>query len=248
MPAVQRRKKALTFKFNYLQQTVAAAVSLSPRVPEGTDITLHDFLAEGPLPFLLPLVSLILTFLVRRNAENVGIENGSKMVSSVKDQAFRVTGRRILDILDSNNTSRPGSRIADVVGEGHRDEKERILASFPIIKRALDSMNMSAATRRLSPPPSSFPPVALSASAVEVGSAQQETPGSACDNDSRKSEDAGGLVDETANYEPIAYEGDAQRYQEQIFARIEAWQRRADLEAACAQQRMDDFLDRLLSE
>ncbi|KAJ7020971.1 hypothetical protein C8F04DRAFT_1195961 [Mycena alexandri] len=186
---------------------MAAAVSLSPRVPEGTDITLQDFLAE-----------------VRRNADTAGIENGSKMVSSVKDRLLKLSG--LLDVVSpaySIQITQAGraafQRISNDVGENHGDQKAQILAVFPVIKRALHSMNMAAITRRLSPPPSSSPPVALSLSAAP-----------------------------TANYEPIAYEGDAQRYQEQIFARIEAWQRRSDLAAGRTQQRMEDFLDRLLQE
>ncbi|KAJ7488580.1 hypothetical protein B0H11DRAFT_2230113 [Mycena galericulata] len=47
------------------------------------------------------------------------------------------------------------------------------------------------------------------------------------------------FIEEIQGFLPIPYQGDAQRLQEQIFARLEAWQRRNDDWAARMQKRID---------
>ncbi|KAJ7177729.1 hypothetical protein C8R46DRAFT_1029331 [Mycena filopes] len=158
---------------------------------------------------------------VRRNGVIAGIEIGPKMVSSVTD------------------------RLSTLVGNAYGDERARVLASFPVIKLALDSMTAAAVTGSVSSPRSAWHLEVLSPSAaaqlthdqqlevVATGDAEATATVQQSDED---------LVHKPADYQPIPYEGDAQVYEQQIFARIEAWQMRNDNLAARSQRRMEMFL------
>ncbi|KAJ7177775.1 hypothetical protein C8R46DRAFT_1212505 [Mycena filopes] len=228
MAQAQKRQKKSTIRFNYLHQTVAATLSISRQVPADAIITLADVVRE-----------------VRRNGVIAGIEIGPKMVSSVTDRLSTLQLYGLLDIACISCTLKITAaghaifeRITDQVGNAYGDERARVLASFPVIKLALDSMTAAAVTGSVSSPRSAWHLEVLSPSAaaqlevVATGDAQATATVQQSDED---------LVHKPADYQPIPYEGDAQVYEQQIFARIEAWQMRNDNLAARSQRRMEMF-------